>query len=171
MMEVTAAHLTILATANTGEDGLIKRPSTMKSAAAGKIAERLIELGLVREIRTKAEMPIWRTDNEGKAYSLKILKAGRLTLQAAEAKAESSGTPADYAKRRAEVSPTDTLPCAKDAAPATKRAIVISLLQRREGATIADLMAATGWLAHTTRAALSGLRKTGVAVDRHRDHD
>src|SRR5688572_7801679 len=37
----------------------------------------------------------------------------------------------------------------------TKQAIVIGLLQRKEGATLADLVAATGWLPHTTRAALT----------------
>jgi hypothetical protein len=41
---------------------------------------------------------------------------------------------------------------------------VIELLQRGHGATIDDLIAATGWLAHTTRAALTGLRKRGYAV-------
>ncbi|HTR15161.1 MAG TPA: DUF2924 domain-containing protein [Roseiarcus sp.] len=45
-----------------------------------------------------------------------------------------------------------------------KIAQVIELLQRRDGATIAELVAATGWLPHTTRAALTGLRKRGYAV-------
>ena len=40
----------------------------------------------------------------------------------------------------------------------------IALLERDHGATIAELIAATGWLAHTTRAALTGLRKRGYAV-------
>jgi hypothetical protein len=45
---------------------------------------------------------------------------------------------------------------------------VIELLQRDRGATIDELIAATGWLAHTTPAALTGLRKRGyaVAIDR-----
>jgi len=33
-----------------------------------------------------------------------------------------------------------------------------------DGATLAELVAATGWLPHTTRAALTGLRKRGYAV-------
>ena len=41
---------------------------------------------------------------------------------------------------------------------------VIELLQRGDGATLAELVAATGWLPHTTRAALTGLRKRGYAV-------
>ena len=46
----------------------------------------------------------------------------------------------------------------------TKIAQVIELLQRGDGATLAELVAATGWLPHTTRAALTGLRKRGYAV-------
>ncbi len=34
----------------------------------------------------------------------------------------------------------------------------------QQGATLAELVAATGWLPHTTRAALTGLRKRGYAV-------
>lgn len=50
----------------------------------------------------------------------------------------------------------------------SKLAQVIELLQRDHGATIDELIAATGWLAHTTRTALTGLRKRGyvVAIDR-----
>jgi DNA-binding IclR family transcriptional regulator len=41
---------------------------------------------------------------------------------------------------------------------------VIALLQRDQGATLADLIAATDWLPHTSRAALTGLRKRGYVV-------
>src|SRR5271157_5708049 len=40
----------------------------------------------------------------------------------------------------------------------------IELLQRSDDAALAKLVAATGWLSHTTRAALTGLRKRGYAV-------
>ena len=43
-----------------------------------------------------------------------------------------------------------------------KLAQVIELLGRADGATIVDLTPATGWLPHTTRAALTGLRKRGM---------
>jgi hypothetical protein len=45
---------------------------------------------------------------------------------------------------------------------------LIDLLRRADGATIVDLTQATGWLAHTTRAAITGLRKRGYAVTRER---
>jgi DNA-binding IclR family transcriptional regulator len=50
----------------------------------------------------------------------------------------------------------------------SKLAQVIELLRRADGATIVDLTQATGWLPHTTRAALTGLRKRGYAVIRER---
>jgi DNA-binding IclR family transcriptional regulator len=50
----------------------------------------------------------------------------------------------------------------------SKLARVIDLLERSEGATITHLIEATGWLPHTTRAALTGLRKRGYGVARER---
>ena len=43
---------------------------------------------------------------------------------------------------------------------------MIALLGRDRGTSVAELMAATGWLPHTTRAALTGLRKRGYALIR-----
>ncbi len=48
----------------------------------------------------------------------------------------------------------------------TKTALVLSLLERAEGATLVQLVEATGWLPHTARAALTGLKKKGHAVQR-----
>jgi hypothetical protein len=46
----------------------------------------------------------------------------------------------------------------------SKTGLVLGMLQRPEGATIDRLVAATGWLPHTTRAALTGLKKKGHLV-------
>ncbi|OWK27708.1 DUF3489 domain-containing protein [Sphingomonas mucosissima] len=48
----------------------------------------------------------------------------------------------------------------------TKAAKVIALLLRESGATLNDLTEATGWLPHTTRAALTGLRKKGHVLEK-----
>jgi hypothetical protein len=50
--------------------------------------------------------------------------------------------------------------------PQTKQALVTGLLQRPGGAALKDLMTATGWLAHTTRAALTRLRQAGHRLDK-----
>jgi len=48
----------------------------------------------------------------------------------------------------------------------TKRARVIAMLQRPEGATLAQLVEATGWKRHTARAALSILgKKPGIRIE------
>ena len=46
----------------------------------------------------------------------------------------------------------------------TKISDVIGTLERGAGATIDEIVAATGWLPHTARAALTGLRKRGYAI-------
>ena len=53
----------------------------------------------------------------------------------------------------------------------TKRAHVITLLERASGASLSELIAATGWLPHTTRAALTGLRHKGFVLDRDKRAD
>ncbi|GAC1577667.1 MAG: hypothetical protein NVS3B5_09870 [Sphingomicrobium sp.] len=50
----------------------------------------------------------------------------------------------------------------------TKRNLLIDLLSREGGASLAVIVEATGWLPHTTRAALTGLRKKGHAIERFR---
>ena len=50
-------------------------------------------------------------------------------------------------------------------AGATKQSQLVALLLRDEGATLDQMIALTGWLPHTTRAALTGLRKKGYAID------
>lgn len=47
---------------------------------------------------------------------------------------------------------------------ASKIGLVFELLSRADGATIEQIMEATGWLAPTTRAALTGLRKKGHVI-------
>ena len=48
----------------------------------------------------------------------------------------------------------------------TKIGTVLGLLRRVDGATLAELVTSTGWLPHTTRAALTGLRKKGHVLDK-----
>jgi hypothetical protein len=58
--------------------------------------------------------------------------------------------------------------CPSSPRDGTKLARVLELLQRDCGATLEELIAATEWLPHTTRAALTGLRKRcyTVTIDR-----
>lgn len=48
----------------------------------------------------------------------------------------------------------------------TKQALVCDLLRRVGGASVGELAAATGWQTHTVRAALTGLRRRGLVIDK-----
>jgi hypothetical protein len=49
----------------------------------------------------------------------------------------------------------------------SKTELVVDLLKRKNGATLADIMEKTGWLSHTTRAFVSAtlVKKLGLAVE------
>lgn len=90
--------------------------------------------------------------------------------------------PADPGDNSQEDHPTSTADALREAGPASvpsnsnqtspgprpgsKQALVIDMLATGDGATIAELAQATGWLPHTTRAALTGLRKKGIMIER-----
>ena len=81
---------------------------------------------------------------------------------AREPKAETAVTPVeteDSAASEHEVQP------GQSKGP-SKTEMVLTLLKRPEGATLDELLAATGWLPHTTRAAMTGLKKKGHQITR-----
>jgi DNA-binding MarR family transcriptional regulator len=97
------------------------------------------------------------------------------------ARAESSAAPIDstlpptkirgtrrMARQSAAENAADQAPAAEPgkARAETKIAKVIALLGRGEGATLAELVEATGWQPHTTRAALTGLKKKGHVISK-----
>jgi hypothetical protein len=53
----------------------------------------------------------------------------------------------------------------------SKIALVIALLSRPQGATLAEMIEATGWLPHTTRAALTGLKKKNHVITKDKRGD
>ena len=135
----------------------------------------------MKEIRAKGGAPIWRRDEQtGHTYALKLTAAG------VKAIAVDEPPPAQgEAERRADhlmvsvdpkpepgSDPAAFLDSANGGAASTpkfprhgtKIAEVIELLQGIDGVTLAELVANTGWLPHTARAALTGLRKRGYAV-------
>ncbi len=51
----------------------------------------------------------------------------------------------------------------------TKIEIIRKLIQRKSGATLAQLEKATGWKPHSVRAALTGIRKKGTEIVRQKN--
>ena len=50
----------------------------------------------------------------------------------------------------------------------SKTSIILRMLQQDDGTTLTEMVEVTGWLPHTTRAALTGIRKKGHEVTRIR---
>ena len=166
MPKLTDTQLIVLSKAAQRDDGAASVPERVNSATAKKIADKLISQKLMREIRTKPGMPVWRVDESGRSLSLVILRAGRVVIGVSEDHPESEinlkpNVLAREAIKAEEASPTPR--------PGSKQALIISLLSKSSGATIHSLIEATGWLPHTTRAALTGLRKRGFKVERSND--
>jgi hypothetical protein len=118
-----------------------------------KAVASLLRRKLVEERNTSAAAEAWREGDDTRA-GLFITPAG---LSAIGVETEGSAGIASDAP-----SP----PSPASAARTSKITGVLALLQRPEGASIADLIAATDWLPHTTRAALTGLRKKGHSIER-----
>jgi Protein of unknown function (DUF3489) len=170
-VKLTDAQLLMMSAAAQRMDRCLSAPPTIKGAALSKVSPKLAKLGLVREIEAKPGAPIWRRDDAGQGYALKLTAAGLKAIALDEGSPdaiEHGGAPQPQAKNGA--SPDERGHPALVATPrdGSKLALVIELLRRADGATIVDLTRATGWLPHTTRAALTGLRKRGYAVVRER---
>ncbi len=184
-IKLTDKQLVLMSAAAQREDRCLVASPTLKGGAAQKVASRLISTGLVKEVKAKSDDPIWRRDEEsGASYALKLTAAGAKAIAVDDAVApEDAGEEGNALADHDQAAIPPKLE-AKDARPAeemepgpagpsaprdgSKLARVIALLERDHGATIEELIAATGWLAHTTRAALTALRKRGyaVAIDR-----
>jgi len=174
--KLTDTQLAILSAASQRGDRCLIAPSTLKGGAAQKVAAKLVTAGLVREIKAKAGMEVWRRDLEtGQAYSVKLTVAGLKAIAVDECSSQSmpsTGVPntndgASEAKTGANVTAAQSATTARAGTAlrrGTKIARVVELLQRDQGANLDELIAATGWLPHTARAALTGLRHRGYDV-------
>jgi hypothetical protein len=170
-VKLTDAQLVMMGAALQRKDRCLSAPATIKGAAFSKVSAKLTKLGLAREIGAKPGAPIWRRDDAGQAYALKLTAAGLKAIAVDEGSPdaiEPGETPQSQTKNVA--SPDEGGHPDRVAGPrdGSKLALVIEHLQRADGATIIDLTQATGWLPHTTRAPLTGLRKRGYAVVRER---
>jgi len=168
-IKLTDTQLVVMSAAAQREDRCMDAPKTLKGGAAQKVATKLLTAGLAREIKAKAGMPVWRRDDEAQqAYSLKLTAAGLKAIAVDDdgAPAKADRPSPDKVSADADDSSTKVTPAPATTAPreGTKIAEVIGLLQRNRGATLDEVVAATGWLPHTSRAALTGLRKRGYDV-------
>ena len=174
-------QLVLLSAASQRDDHCVVPPAGPKGGQAQKAAAKLLQAGLVKEIRARAGAPIWRRDDEtGQTFALKLTAAGAKAITVEDTGPSEGGAvrPADHPIDCVDRMPqfgldragaidepnSGVAPSAMSPRSGSKIAQVIELVQRSDGATLAELVAATSWLPHTTRAALTGLRKRGFAV-------
>jgi DNA-binding MarR family transcriptional regulator len=160
MTKLTDLQYVLLAIASKRGNGSLMPPSTsigMTQASITRVINTLIKRSLAEEVATKDEASVWRAEGKRK-LAIVITDAGRAAI-----------AEADDQRWEAEQPPTEPEPDPVEVAPQTKQARLIAMLQRKEGATLDQLVEATGWLPHTTRAALTGLRKKGHVITRSKD--
>jgi hypothetical protein len=97
-VKLTDAQLVMMSAAAQRNDRCLAAPNTVKGATLSKVSAKLIKLGFVREIRANAAMPVWRRDDAGQGYSLK-LTAGGLNAIAVEEAPEQAIEPIEAALR------------------------------------------------------------------------
>ena len=173
-------QLILLATACQRDNGSILPPADslgdqvvrIRKAVAG-----LIKRNLANEIDVAEPSRSWREEDD-RHIGVVITDAGRAIIAAKEKVenaplAECQGAPGGAPPPI----PPDANPVSTVAAeseldvaavppmrPGTKQALVVDLLRSDAGASLGELAGATGWLPHTMRAALTGLRKRGFAI-------
>ena len=181
-IKLSDTQLVMLSAAAQRDDHCLTLPKKLKGGAAHKVTTKLIPAGLVKEVKAKAGMPIWRRDEQyGQSYALKLTAPGLKAIAVTPDDDAASAT--DEERSRKEIDQSATFaPPAQTAAGAlvapsaqalampraprigTKLAQAIEMLRATKGATVAELSQAMGWLPHTTRAVLTGLRKRGYAL-------
>jgi hypothetical protein len=138
MTKLTDAQTTLLAAAG---DGAIEATGANRPTAAA-----LIKRGLMISVPQAAGGSL-----------LMVTEAGRAAIGVA------SASTSRQIERTHRV--TDREPESPASRPKGKIGILLDLLVREGGATIEDMMAATGWQAHSVRGAISGAVKKTLGLN------
>ncbi len=182
MTRLSDIQLILLTTASQREDGsLLPPPENIGGAGARihKTVAALLKRGLAAEVEVATPERTWREDGD-RRIGLIITADGRAAL-GLEAEGTGGERMTATPEEQSEISDTShehagsaeaAQPIAELAAVTTrggsKQALVLELLGTGNGVTITDLVEATGWLPHTTRAALTGFRKRGIAINKEK---
>jgi hypothetical protein len=156
-------QLILLVTANQREDGSILPPPDRIANQCERV-QNAIPVLLRRQVIVEAPVTdrskMWRQEDQ-RLIGLMLSDQGRAAIAA--------GAPAELASDDASAAGGQPAAATTNPRPSTPRAgskidALIGLLRRDEGVTLTTMAEATGWLPHTTRAALTGLRKKGHVI-------
>ena len=141
---INDTELLILGSAATRDErSVLPFPKSLKTKGDDLIRtiEQLIERCLIAEIATRKKTLSWRHDNDRGLVGLQLTDKGLAALEPAEQPGEA---PAEHKAV---------------ARTGTKSETLVSLLRRKQGVSIAEMMSATGWQAHSIRGFLAGALK------------
>lgn len=153
MTKLSDIQTILLSSAAQRADGSLLPPPDTLGAATDRIYKAIA--GLIRrlyadEVPAVAGERAWRVDGD-QQFGAVITDGGRVAISVEPVALVTSTTEPSQI----------SLPTNADSARPTKTGLVLTLLKREQGATLAEIIEATNWLPHTTRAALTGLRKKG----------
>ena len=177
MTKLSDTQLVILSAAAQREDrNVLPLPGSLRGGAAAKVVGALLSRKLIVETttdsQTKADAAlnrIWRNDEDGRAILLHITDAGLAAIGVEPEGGASAPTGVDAAPS-AEAprdAPAEGEPAPKARTPrtGTKQAKLIEMLRAKGGATIDEIVEATGWQPHTVRGAFAGALKKKLGLE------
>ncbi|WP_411957173.1 DUF3489 domain-containing protein [Paracoccus homiensis] len=164
MTKLTDTQTLILTRASARPGNLaLPLPDGLHGAAARMAIGRMVKLGFVEEVEAnlRRSEPLWRETGDGHGTTLIATEAG---LAAVGIDPVVSRAVASARKAKAKPAPdAEGVPSIPGRA-GTKQAAIIALLQWPEGASVAEIVAATGWLAHSVRGMISGALKKKLGL-------
>ncbi|TVS19199.1 MAG: DUF3489 domain-containing protein, partial [Gammaproteobacteria bacterium] len=144
-------------TACAREDAMVfPITASLKGGAVGNVCKSLLKRGLIEEAPATDHNTVWRHDEE----------RGPLTLRATPLAYVTLGIPDDPEVQQDAPAETEATHAPKSARrrSGTKQEALIAMLRTEGGATIEEIMVATGWQSHTVRGALSGALKKKLSL-------
>ncbi len=162
MTKLTETQTIILSAGAKRADNIaMPLPNGLAGAAAKMAVNKMIEHGWLQEVDANLRRgePLWRETGDGHGTTLVVTDAGLLAIGIEPMVVK---TMAAVHKTNAET-PVPKLPKPR---AGTKQAMLITLLRAPNGATMDEIVAATGWRAHTASGAMSGElgKKLGLIV-------
>ena len=176
-------QLVLLSAAAQHPNHILVRPERVTAGVFTRAARQLLRRELVEEIAAATNQATGAEEDPVPAGRFRItpvgLKAIGIEPEPATSAQEAGRHPRPKRPRRERSAPLPDRTQTQAAGPraalqqrsGTKRALIVALLSREQGASLSELMATTGWLAHTTRAALTGLRQAGHGIERSKGAD